>query len=104
MFVIGCCTPLHIKDIPDRFDFKKLYPEDVEWINSGRSCVIDPQGKIIAGPVENKEEIIYADIDLELITAAKRMFDVAGHYARSDVFKFAVNQRFAERKEVSYRK
>lgn len=100
MFVIGCCTPLHIKDIPDRFEFKKLYPADTGWINSGRSCVIDPQGKIIAGPVENKEEIIYADIDLELITAAKRMFDVAGHYARPDVFNFAVNQRFAERKEV----
>jgi nitrilase len=100
MFVIGCCMPLHIKDIPDRFEFKKLYPEDTGWINSGRSCVIDPQGNIIAGPVENKEEIIYADIDLELITASKRMFDVAGHYARPDVFKFEVNQHLAERKEM----
>ena len=95
MFVIGCCMPLHINDIPDEFEFKTLYPEDAEWINSGRSCVIDPQGKIIAGPVENKEDIIYADIDLDLITAAKRMFDVAGHYARPDVFEFAVKQRIA---------
>lgn len=96
MFVAGCCMPLHIKDIPDRFEFKKLYPEDTEWINPGRSCVIDPQGKIIAGPVEDREEIIYADIDLDLIIASKRMFDGAGHYARPDVFKFAVNQRLAE--------
>ena len=58
--------------------------------------VIDPKGNIIAGPIENKEEIIYADIDLELITASKRMFDVAGHYARPDVFNFEVNQRLAE--------
>jgi nitrilase len=89
--VIGCCIPLHIKDIPNRFEFKKLYPEDAGWINSGRSCVIGPQGNIIAGPIENKEEIIYADIDLELITASKRMFDVAGHYTRPDVFNFEVN-------------
>lgn len=30
-------------------------------------------------------------MDLKLITASKRMFDVAGHYARPDVF-FTVNK------------
>jgi nitrilase len=92
MFVIGCCMPLHIKDIPDEFEFKKLYSIETEWINSGRSCVIDPHGEIIAGPVEDREEIIYAEIDLKLIAASKRTFDVAGHYARPDVFKFMVNR------------
>ena len=93
MFVIGCCMPFHIKDIPDKFEFKKLYSTGTEWINSGRSCVINPQGEIIAGPVENREEIIYAEINLKLVTASKRMFDVAGHYARPDVFKFMVNRK-----------
>jgi len=92
MFVIGCCMPLHINDIPDEWEFKKLYAEGTEWINSGSSCVINPYGEMIAGPVENKEEIIYAEIDMKQITASKRSFDVAGHYARPDVFKFAVNQ------------
>ena len=92
MFVIGCCMPLHIKDIPDEFEFKKLYSTETEWINSGRSCVINPHGEIIAGPVEDREEIIYAEIDLKLIAASKRTFDVAGHYARPDVFKFMVNR------------
>ena len=40
----------------------------------------------------NREEIIYAEIDLKQIAASKRMFDVAGHYARPDVFKFMVNR------------
>jgi len=31
-------------------------------------------------------------IDLRETAASKRMFDVAGHYARPDVFKFSVNQ------------
>jgi len=92
MFVIGCCMPLHINDIPDRLEFKKLYPEGTDWINSGGSCIIAPNGKIIAGPVNEKEEILYAEVDLKQVTAAKRRLDVAGHYARPDVFKFGIDQ------------
>jgi nitrilase len=92
VFVVSCCTALRMKDIPDRYEFKKAYPEGREWINSGNSCIVNPNGEVIAGPVEMKEEIIYAEIDLNLITAAKRMFDAAGHYARPDVFKFEVNR------------
>jgi nitrilase len=92
MYVIGCCIPLHIDDIPDRLEFKQLYPKGTEWINAGTSCVVAPSGKVIAGPLHEKEELLYAEIDLGRATAAKRMLDVAGHYARPDVFKFSVNQ------------
>jgi nitrilase len=92
MFVIGCCMPLHIRDIPDRLAFKKYYSKGTEWINTGHSCIINPGGKVIAGPLTEKEELLYAEIDLKQIAASKRMFDVAGHYARPDVFKFTVNQ------------
>ena len=83
---------MHIQDIPDRYVFKTLYPEGKEWINRGNSCIINPRGELISGPVEAKEEIPYAEIDLRLVPALKRIFDVAGHYARPDVFKFAVNR------------
>jgi len=43
--------------------------------------------------LEEEEGILYADIDLNEITAAKRMFDVSGHYARPDVFDFKVNKK-----------
>jgi len=78
-------------DIPNEYDFKKLYPKERIWINTGNSCIIDPKGKIIAGPLESEEGILYADIDLNTITEAKRMFDVVGHYSRPDVFNFSVN-------------
>ncbi len=90
LFVVSACMALPINAIPDKYDFKKLYPEGREWINTGNSCIIGPNGKIIAGPLEAKEGIIYADIDLNDIISAKRMFDVAGHYSRRDVFEFKV--------------
>ncbi len=91
MFVIGCCTALRMSDIPDRYEFKKFYPEGKDWINPGNSCIIDPKGNYLAGPVKASEEILYAEIDYRLIAAAKRAFDAAGHYARPDVFNFSVN-------------
>jgi len=93
MFVIGCCQPLHVDDIPDRLEFKQRYADGTEWINTGHSCIVDPGGKIIAGPLVEKEDILYADVSLRRIAASKRMFDVAGHYARPDVFKFTVNRK-----------
>jgi nitrilase len=92
MFVISCCMVLKMQDIPDNYEFKQYYPEGREWINPGNSCIVNPNGEVISGPVEMKEEIVYAEVDLTLVTAAKRMFDVAGHYARTDVFKFSVNR------------
>ena len=37
--------------------------------------------------------ILYAEIDLERVGAARRSLDVAGHYARPDVFQLQVNMR-----------
>jgi nitrilase len=93
MFVINCCQALRMDEIPDDFEFKELYPEGREWINPGNSCIIDPMGKVLAGPLKASQEILFADLDLGLIPAAKRMFDAAGHYARPDVFRFEVNDR-----------
>jgi len=92
LFVISVCMALKMDDIPDELEFKKLYPEGREWINTGNSCIIGPNGKFLAGPLDAEEGILYADIDLQEIIAAKRMFDVAGHYARPDVFNFSINQ------------
>ena len=90
LFVISTCMALKIDDIPDKYEFKKLYPEGREWINVGNSCIIAPNGKILAGPLEAEEGILYADINLQDIIKAKRMFDVVGHYSRPDVFNFTV--------------
>ena len=35
-------------------------------------------------------ELFFADLDLNLISDQKWLFDVAGHYARPDVFEFKI--------------
>ena len=89
VFLISCCMILHINNMPD--ELKRIYVEGKQWISTGNSCIINPSGKIIAGPLDSKEGILYAEINLKDIIAAKRKFDVAGHYARPDVFNFSVN-------------
>ncbi len=90
MFVISCAPCLRADDIPDRYEFKKHYPAGREWINKGQSCIVGPNGKILAGPLEAEQSILYADIDLNEIPSQKWLYDVAGHYSRPDVFQYAV--------------
>ena len=92
LFIISTCMALKMDDIPDHYEFKKMYPEGREWINVGNSSIIAPNGKIITGPLEAEEGILYADINLNDIIKAKRMFDVVGHYSRPDVFNFNLNK------------
>ncbi len=93
VFVVSCCMFLTLWDIPDVYSFKNQYPDGREIINPGNSCIVNPKGKIIAGPLEAEEGILYADLDLNEIIAAKRMFDAVGHYSRPDVFNFSVNKK-----------
>jgi len=53
--------------------------------------VIAPGGTLVAGPMNQKQGILYADIDVSKASAAHRKLDVAGHYSRPDIFKLIVN-------------
>lgn len=61
-----------------------------EIVCRGGSCVIDPYGHYVTEPVWDKEEIIYADLDMDKVPASRMEFDACGHYARPDVLKLEV--------------
>ncbi|MDO8614139.1 MAG: carbon-nitrogen hydrolase family protein [Dehalococcoidia bacterium] len=90
MYVIGVCMPLRAADIPDQYEFKRYYGGR-DWINPGESAIAGPDGNFIAGPVREIEQILYADLDLQRLANSKWMLDVAGHYARPDVFQLTVH-------------
>lgn len=59
----------------------------------GGSAIIDPAGKVLAGPSFEGETIVRADLDLDDIARGKFDFDVVGHYSRPDVFTLTVNEQ-----------
>lgn len=50
---VGRCSAMRKVDIPDRLTFKEQYLQDVpDWINPGDSVIVDPDGKVMAGPAK----------------------------------------------------
>lgn len=93
-WVLAAGTAVRGRDVPDDFPAKaQLYPDSEEWVNLGDSVIVDPSGTVVAGPLRRETGVLYADVDLDRAAAAKRMLDVAGHYARSDIFQLHVNRR-----------
>jgi nitrilase len=92
-YVVGCSIAMRKEDIPDQFEFKaKYYSEVGKWINKGGSAIVSPDGKFVAGPLNEEEGIIYAEVDPRQMRAPKWNLDVAGHYARPDVFRLSVSK------------
>ncbi|HSP55455.1 MAG TPA: carbon-nitrogen hydrolase family protein [Dehalococcoidia bacterium] len=92
VYVVGCCIAMRCDQIPDAYEFKELYPADHVWVNVGNTAIAGPDGDFIAGPIVQKEEILYADVDPNEFRAPRYWFDPAGHYARPDVFQLTVNR------------
>jgi nitrilase len=43
--------------------------------------------------MHNERGILFAEIELERVGSARRSLDVAGHYARPDLFTLQVNRQ-----------
>ena len=92
-FVLGC----------NQYVEKSMYPKDLpgaEELGSqpdvmcrGGSVIVSPLGEVLAGPLWDREGILYADLDLGEVARAKLDFDAVGHYARPDVFQLTVDER-----------
>jgi nitrilase len=93
-WVLGAGNVLRVSDLPADFpDRERLYPDAEEWMNPGDSVVIAPGGEIVAGPMRKEIGLLEADIDITRVAAARRAFDVAGHYSRPDIFTLEVDAR-----------
>lgn len=92
-FVVSACQAFHKNDIPDELEFKAEYLAETDgWLNPGLSLIVDPDGKVVAGPLEAEEGILYADVRPDELIGPRWQLDTAGHYARPDVFELRVRR------------
>jgi nitrilase len=90
-FVLSACQHLRRAQFPsDQMNNRLPEPADTVLMRGG-SMIIDPLGKVLAGPVFNEDALLTAELDLSAIPMAQMDFDAVGHYARPDVFALRVN-------------
>jgi nitrilase len=90
-FVLTACQFLRKRDFPPTVRVSLGDSADAVLMRGG-SAIVSPLGKVLAGPAFDGETILTADLDLGDIARGKFDFDVAGHYARPDVFTLTVNE------------
>jgi nitrilase len=98
----GGCFVLHATAVTgqDMFDTLCDTPEKAHLLapsgsrpGGGFSMIFGPDGQPLAKHLpEDQEGIIYADIDLAMISIAKAAYDPTGHYARGDVTRLLLNR------------
>ena len=87
-FVIS--VPQFIPRVAFPEDFPVPLPAEPAVFGRGGVCIVEPRaGKLIAGPVYDREETLFADCDLREGLHAKRTFDVVGHYSRGDALQLS---------------
>jgi nitrilase len=92
-FVLGTCQAFHKDHVPDDLEFKHEYLGGLDgWINPGLSVIVDPDGKVLAGPLDSEEGILYAEVGADQLVGPRWQLDIAGHYSRPDVFELRVRR------------
>lgn len=74
-----------------------LSKEEIDRLDNivcrGGSCIVDPYGHYETEPVWDREEIIYAELDMNKVPMSRMEFDVCGHYSRPDVLQLKVDDK-----------
>jgi nitrilase len=84
---------------PSHFQRAGSYPPDFplaellegrDVVGRGGSAILAPDGSYLAGPVYDREELLLAELDPNVLLAERQRFDPAGHYHRPDVLQLTV--------------
>jgi aliphatic nitrilase len=67
----------------------KVFGEKEKMLSTGGgfTTILDPEGRTLALAAPDKNEVIYADINLDECYKARSVLDPTGHYSRTDVFQ-----------------
>jgi predicted amidohydrolase len=88
-FVLAVGLMMPTEDLPRELqDGATFRAGNGQWIERGGSAMIGPDAQYVLDPVFDREELLVSDLDLAQIDREMMTFDVSGHYARPDLFRF----------------
>jgi nitrilase len=88
-FVLAVGLMMPTSDLPrELHDGATFQVGNGQWIERGGSAIIGPDAQYVLNPVFDREELLISDLDLGQIDRETMTFDVSGHYARPDLFRF----------------
>jgi nitrilase len=88
-YVVSACQFQTADAYPAGFPLR----EEIEGrgtIGRGGSAILAPDGSYLAGPLFDREGILYATLDPDRLLAERQRFDPVGHYHRPDVLRLEV--------------
>lgn len=88
VFVVAASLYINEDMVPDSFPLKKY----TQWDFPGGSGIISPRGEYLAGPLYDKEGILFAEIDPDMIIRSKAVIDSVGHFSRPDILTLKINE------------
>jgi nitrilase len=89
-FVVSACQ---VQPSPRAQGIRVENWDDERPLIGGGSMIVGPLGEVLAGPVEHETTLVTATLDTRDLIRARYDLDVAGHYARPDVFQLVVDER-----------
>lgn len=92
--VEGRCFVLSATQFAVRADYPQDFPPgEGDVVIRGGSCIADPFGTLLNGPVFDRGAVLLADLDLDVLDGAYLDLDVSGHYARPDLFQLTTTRQ-----------
>lgn len=90
-FVLSACQHLRAEQFPGQRLRNAIDAPANGVLMRGGGMIVDPLGRVLAGPLYNEDGLLKAELDMGCIGAAQMDFDPVGHYARPDIFSLHVN-------------
>lgn len=92
-YVLAVSGLMRREDVPAGSPAAAMLDRCPDVLADGGSCIAGPDGAWVVPPVTGREHLVVATLDHREVRRERQNFDLAGHYARSDVTRLVVDRR-----------